>query len=150
MNAYIRTCNKKLPELVGSRVQLHILGDEITIEVGQQCLFNVPIRLNPDGAIGDKNKNVCQNTALDVCDESFATLSGAEPMDVIRAEVVEKSPGILTGHLNLCAIADIEQNGLALGGLIFTFRVAEMESRRIAEPVRLRRRGLVVQWNSTS
>ena len=33
---------------------------------------------------------------------------------------------------------------------VFTFRVAEMENRRIAEPVRLRRRGLVVQWDSTS
>ncbi|MFT5327971.1 MAG: hypothetical protein ACI8P0_005877 [Planctomycetaceae bacterium] len=95
-------------------------------------------------------ENVCQNAALDVRDESFATLSGAEPMNVIRAEVVAKLPGILAGHLNLCATADIEHYGLAPGGLIFTFRVVEMENRWIAEPVRLRRRGLVVQGHSTS
>lgn len=87
--------------------------------------------------------------APDVRYESFATLSVAEPMDVIRAEVLEKFPGILAGHLNLCVIADIEQNGLAPGGLKFAFRFAEKKARLIAEAVR-HRRGLVVQWHSTS
>ena len=123
----LRSRHKQFSELFGTVVQLDVVGDEIPVEVRDDRRFRVRDGLHPDRMLFDKHENVPQHAALDARHERFASVARLEPVDVVRAEVVQKRRAIAARQFDLRAVADVEQRCGTPPGIELGNGIAEMQ-----------------------
>ncbi len=126
LHSGLRASNQQLAARLTAAMQLHIFAEDVAIEMVQQQLLVAGRRVDPDAVFGDEGEDVRENVALDVGDQRLAALPGAEPLQVVRTELVQKRGGIATCQQDLQPVRQVEQRTVVLGRLVLGYRVAEM------------------------
>lgn len=113
-------------------VNLDVFDDEVLVEMGNQVVAAAGVRIEPQRRLRREDEHVPENPPLDVWHERFAPLSGSEPFDVVRAEVVQKRRPVPSGQLDVRPAGQVEQGGGGRGGTVLVGRRTEVGRGRSA------------------
>jgi hypothetical protein len=94
-----------------SPLNLNVFVDEVTIEMGEEGVFESGGSVDPKGRFGAEHGDVGQDFSLDVADERLATAAGGESLEVVGAESVKKPDAVGASEFKLRTVEEGEEHG---------------------------------------
>ena len=123
----LRTAHVNHPQLRGSIGYLHLLADEIMIEMVQYLLRLARFEIHQENIVLIMaDEKMGDYFGLGGAQECLTTHADRKILHIIRAQIVQEQQGFLAGQLDLSPIGKIEQGGMSPSGSVFFPRIAIM------------------------